>query len=311
MVAPLLSIIVVSYNTKDMTLACLQSIVDETSSSYEVIVIDNLSVDGSAEAIATRFPQFHLISSRENLGFAKANNVAAEQALGEYLLLLNPDTLILDGAIDTLLSFARQHPDAKIWGGRTLDGSRNLDPTSCWGKQTLWGMFCRATGTAAAFSGSSVFNQEGYGSWKRDSERQVDIVTGCFLMIRRDFWNRLSGFDSRFFMYGEEADLCLRAHQLGAAPMFTPNATIIHYGGASETVRADKLVRLLRAKAQLISRHWSPLAATLGIGLMLAWVLRLRATYAILLKVRGSAWQERAEAWASVWRRRAEWSRVH
>ena len=118
--APVLSILVVSYNTRDMTLECLRSVIAQTRTPFELIVLDNASSDGSAEAIAVEFPDITLLAETRNHGFARANNIAAEHAKGEYLLLLNPDTIVLDGALDKLLTFARRAPDARIWGGRTV-----------------------------------------------------------------------------------------------------------------------------------------------------------------------------------------------
>ena len=142
--------LVVSYNTRAMTLDCLASLAAETSVPHEVIVLDNASPDGSAAAIAAAFPrafpELRLIASPENHGFAKANNIAAREARGDYLLLLNPDTVVLDAAIDRLVAFARRTPEAGIWGGRTLDAERKLNPMSVFGDQTLWSLFCRATG---------------------------------------------------------------------------------------------------------------------------------------------------------------------
>ena len=125
---PLVSILVISYNTKAMTLACLASIAAETRVAHEVIVLDNASPDGSAAAIAAAHPGIRLIASAENHGFAKGNNLAAAEARGGYLLLLNPDTLVLDGAIDRLVGFAGRTPEAGIWGGRTVLRRRQPEP---------------------------------------------------------------------------------------------------------------------------------------------------------------------------------------
>jgi len=303
MTTPALSIIVVSYNTREMTLACLRSVFQQTRDTpFELLVIDNQSSDGSADAIEAEFGgRLTLVRSDDNLGFARANNVLARQARGTYLLLLNPDTVVLDGAIDRLMAFAARRPQAGIWGGRTLFGDRSLNPTSCWRRQTLWSLVCHATGLSAVFRRSTLFNPEGMGSWKRDSEREVDIVTGCFFLIERSLWERLGGFDPAFFMYGEEADLCLRARALGARPRMTPTAEIVHYGGASERVKADKLVRLLRAKAMLIRRHWSPVMAAVGV--------RLLALGCLTRSVAARRGSESGQFWSAGWRRRAEWMR--
>src|SRR5688572_24667662 len=117
---PRVSILVISYNTREMTLDCLRSIAHETREPHELIVVDNSSSDGSADAIAAQFPDVRLRRPEKNLGFARANNVASTEARGDYLLLLNPDTVVLDRAIDRLVAFADANPDAGIWGGRTL-----------------------------------------------------------------------------------------------------------------------------------------------------------------------------------------------
>ena len=168
-----------------------------------------------------------------------------------------------------------------IWGGRTLNADRSLNPDSCWQRLTLWNSFCRVTGLTAVFPGSGLFNAERYGGWQRDCVRAVDIVQGSLLMIRRATWETLGGFDPAFFMYGEEADLCLRARKLGADPHITPRASIIHYGAASDTVRADRMERLLAAKMGLIRRHFPPWQRPLGELLFSLWPLsRLIATRA-------------------------------
>lgn len=300
---PKVSILVISYNTREMTLDCLRAVQAETTVPHEVIVVDNVSADGSAEAVSAAFPDVILLAEQENHGFAGGNNIAAARARGEYLLLLNPDTVVLDHAIDHLIDFAESRPQARIWGGRTLYADGSLNPTSCWRKMGLWAIFCRATGLTGLFPRSELFNPEAYGGWDRSSERQVDIVSGCFFLIRRDDWEALGGFDPTFFMYGEEADLCLRAaRDLKARPRISPAATIIHHGGASERVRADKLVRLLAGKCTLIRRHiphWLKPLAGWGFGL---WPWSRALAFSVLR--RGS---ESADVWKEVWDRRREW----
>ena len=303
------SIVVVSYNTRDLTIECLKSIARETrTTSYDLHVVDNASTDGSAEALRAHGPDIHFTQSAQNLGFAGANNVAAKAARGEYILLLNPDTIILDSAIDTLLAFARETPDSGIWGGRTLFADGTLNPSSCWGRMTPWNLICRATGLTGLFASSELFNGEAYGGWQRDTVANVDIVSGCFLLIRRSLWATLGGFDPAFFMYGEEADLCLRAHKLGASPKITPTATIIHLGGASERTRTEKMVKLLAAKTTLIERHWHSIMHPLGFALMAAWPLSRWLALSALSKVRpNGATVEAANTWAAIWAQRAIW----
>lgn len=302
---PKVSVLIVSYNTREMTLACLRSVAVQTQIPHEVIVIDNKSQDGSAEAVAAEFPDVLLMAEQDNHGFAKGNNIAAKRARGEYVLLLNPDTIVLNGAIDQLVAFAERKPRAKIWGGRTFFGENSLNTSSCWRRMSLWNIFCRTAGLTGVFPRSALFNSEAYGGWDRDSERQVDIVSGCFFLIKRVDWEKLGGFDPVFVMYGEEADLCLRASRdLSAMPQVTANATIIHYGGASERVRADRVIRVLRAKAEMLNRHIPGWQRPLARGLFLLFPLSRKIAASIGVRKGGG---ESSNVWREVWQRRAEW----
>ncbi|MGO1499883.1 MAG: glycosyltransferase family 2 protein [Marinobacter sp.] len=310
--APSLSIVVVSYNTREMTLACLRSVFDQGQGlDFELIVVDNASVDGSADAINDEFSEHvHLVRSGCNLGFAKANNLAAEKARGDFLLLLNPDTVVLDHAIDRLLDFAQEYPDCGIWGGRTLFPDGTLNPGSCWSRQSLWSLTSQLSGLSALLRRTTTCNPEGIGAWNRKGIREVDIVSGCFLLIRRALWDELEGFREAFFMYGEDADLCLRARDAGARPLVTGEAAIIHYGGASETVQADKMVRLLEAKMLLVRCHFPTARRRLALTLLALWPLSRFYAHSLFSLAGRAASSERASVWRDVWQRRSEWSQA-
>lgn len=303
-----LSVIIISYNTSQMSIECLQSIFEQTHGiKFEIIVLDNNSSDGSAKAIANNFPQVKLIAHKENLGFAAGNNLAIKKANGEYILLLNPDTLVLDGAIQKLHNFAQSNNDALIWGGRTLFSDKTLNPASCWHKMTLWSVFCRSFGLAWFFPKSPFFNTEAYGGWDRSSIRQVDIVSGCFFMIKHELWGKLDGFSDEFFMYGEEADLCLRAKKMYAAnPMVTPDATIIHYGGASDKVRTEKMIRLMKAKNLLMKQHWPAWKYNIGL-IIFKFDPIFRYSVLTLLNAFKPKYHEEIKVWQEIWSRRSEW----
>ncbi len=302
-----LSIIVVSYNTRDLTLAALASVARHPPSvPYEIILIDNASSDGSFAAIAAAHPEIVLIDNADNSGFARGNNIAAERGRGRRLLLLNPDTEVFAGSLDALWQFAERQPFRRIWGGRTLFADRRLNPSSCWRRITLWSLFCSAAGLTWLFPRSPLFNRETFGDWQRDSEREVDIVTGCFLLIDHALWRELGGFDPQFFMYAEEADLCLRARKLGARPAITPAAEIVHIGGASETSAIDKVVKTLRGRMTLIRKHWSAPAAAAAALLYRFWAFsRLIGSHFVAGPRDDPA--SAAQKWRSVWQRRKEW----
>ncbi len=304
------AILIISYNTRDLALACLKSVYEQTSGiDFEVLVVDNQSADGSAGTIAAEFPQVDLIRAPKNLGFAGGNNLAAKNSRGDWLLLLNPDTVVLDGAIQRLHAFAKTHLEASIFGGRTAFSDGSLNPKSCWRRATPWSTFCFASGLSRLFRRSALFNPEAYGGWQRDTTREVDIVSGCFFLIRKRLWDELGGFDLAFFMYGEEADLCLRAKRLGHKCLICPEATIIHYGGASEKVRADKMVKLFVAKTQLFDRHWWPGTRWFGRRCFDMWAFSRMAAFGLLRWVQPRH-RESFETWRAIWGRRSEWRRA-
>ena len=145
-----------------------------------------------------------------------------------------------------------------ICGGRTLRPDGRLDPGSCWGAPTLWSLFCSRHGALERFKGTRIFDPESLGGWKRDSVRDVDIVTGCLLFVPKELWRDLGGFDPRFFVYGEDADLALRAAAAGVRRVITPEAVVTHEVGVSSATRPDKLVLLFRGKVTLLRKHWGP-----------------------------------------------------
>lgn len=301
---PEVSILVVSYNTLEMTLDCLRSVVRETKAAYEIIVIDNASTEGSAEAIATAFPDIKLVALTENIGFGCANNLAGEIARGRYVLLLNPDTVIRDGAIDRLLAVARRTPAAKMWGGRTVfaDGSPNR--TNCYQDVTLWRLFSRAVGLAAA-TGNHRYFSTAYGGWDMMDERDVDILTGCFLLLTRDLWEALGGFDPDFFLFDEETDLCLRARRnFGARPRFTPEAVIVHHGSASLPSQADRIIRQLEGRLLLVDKHFNGFRRRIARGL----IMLMPATRVLAGRILSVAGRSTGAQWSEVWRRRGEWA---
>jgi hypothetical protein len=282
--------------------ACLGSIFEGSPElEFEVIVLDNASGDGTVEMIRAEFPEVRLLALDENLGFAAGVNRAAEEARGEFLVLLNPDTVVHPGAVTKLVEFAREHPEHGLYGGRTLDPDGTVNPGSCWAQPSLWSMFCFATMLSTAFKGSRVFDPEAIGGWKRDTVREVGVVTGCLLLMPLGVWRELGGFDLRFFMYGEDADLSLRARGFGLRPAITPEAVVTHEIGVSSASRPDKLILLYRGKSTLVRKHW-PLGKR-ELGLALLWVgVGVRALLAGVTR-RGT----KAEAWAVVWRERRHW----
>jgi N-acetylglucosaminyl-diphospho-decaprenol L-rhamnosyltransferase len=297
------SIVIVTYKCREAARDCLASIYETTKGvEFEVIVLDKASGDGAVEMVRSEFPQVRLIASPENLGFAAGCNRAAEDAHGDYVFLLNPDTVMHEGTVARFVEFARGRPENGVYGGRTIRPDGVLDPGSCWAAPSLWSLFCFATLLTTAFRGSRFFDPEAMGAWKRDSVREVDIVTGCLLFVDRARWEELGGFDLRFFMYGEDADLSLRAKALGLRPIVTPDAVVTHEVGVSSKAHGDKLILLSSGKATLLRKHWRGLRLRAGLFLLAAGA-GLRA----LLGFARGRWGGSGADWREVWRERRVW----
>jgi N-acetylglucosaminyl-diphospho-decaprenol L-rhamnosyltransferase len=293
-----LSVVIVSYNTRDLLRGCLASVLAETRQvTSEVIVVDNASPDGSAAMVASEFPGLTLLAFEDNVGFARACNLGVEASSGDYILLLNPDTTVHDRALERLLEFGRSRPQAGLCGGRTLRPTGGVDPSSCWGQPTLWSLFCFSAGLSTVFRHSRIFDPESLGRWERDSVREVGVVTGCLLLASRQVWDSLGGFDERFWMYGEDADLALRARALGYRPAITPDAVVTHVVGASASGPWKRRL-LLRGKVTFVTKNWPPASARMG-TLFLAGGVAVRAAGARLLR--------RSSPWPEVWDQRSEW----
>lgn len=294
------AVLIVSYNTRERTLACVRSVLAHPPAvATEIVVVDNDSADGSADALELEFPNVTVLRSGANLGFARAVNLGARVCNAEYLLLLNPDTVVPAGSLAALLHFARAHPEHGVYGGRTFREDGALDPSSCWGAPTLWSLTCFALGLSTAFAGSRVFDPESLGRWQRDTVREVPVVTGCLLLVSRADFERVGGMDERFFLYGEDAEFSLRAARAGLRPVIVPEAAIVHAVGASTGARGRKMTMVLAGKVTLLRASWSPLRARVGIGLLTAGVL-LRAGLETLTR-------RRDRMWAHAWRHRHDW----
>ena len=299
---PEVTVIMVSFNTRELTLRAIETLIENSPSlAMRVVLFDNASADGSAEAIAARFPDIEVVAHPENIGFARANNLVAAKVTTPWLCLLNPDTETHADAITNLVAFAKAHPEAGIVGGRTVFPDGSLNVASCWRRITPWTLFTQTVGLNRLFPNSDLFNREAIGGWRRDSVREVDIVVGCLLLTSTDLWRRLGGFDTRYFMYGEDADLCLRARALGYRPMITPDAEIMHLVGASTKKHADKACAVMRAKATLVRQHWPSWLVGLGIAQLWTWAMARRIGAAL-----AHSPDEKARL-AQPWQQRRDW----
>jgi len=249
------------------------------------------------------FPAVTLVASEKNLGFGPACNLAVSKSSGDYVVLLNPDTVVLDHAIEKLVAFARANPGHGLYGGRAFRRDGSLEISSCWGLPTVWSTTCFALGLSTVFRGSAIFDPESLGSWKRDTVREVGYVTGCLLLVPEATWRELGGFDTRYFMYGEDVDLAFRARAAGYRPIITPDACIVHDVGGASASRADKLLLLFQGQATLLRDHFAGWRRRVVVTELLVGVA-LRAALGSFPPGKN---RPAAQGWREVWRKRRDW----
>jgi len=229
-----LSVIIVSYNVKTLLKQALASLlVASEHIDTEFFVVDNASKDGTAEMLKANFKEVNLIANRQNVGFSVANNQAIELAKGEYILVINPDTITGEDTLLKAIDFLDQHPDGGSLGVRMLDGNGQFLPESKRGLPTPWVSFCRLSGLYYFFPKSKVFNRY-YMGWVNEFETTpVDVLTGAFMLLRKTALNKVGVFDEHFFMYGEDVDLSYRLSLAGYKNYYYPEVSITHFKGQS------------------------------------------------------------------------------
>jgi GT2 family glycosyltransferase len=258
------SIIIVSWNAKQHLLNCLNSLENAANGySQEIIVVDNASSDGSSDAAARQFPQVRLVKNKENLGFARANNIGIRQSSGRYICLVNSDVIVLNGCIENLISFMDNHPTTGMVGPRILNPDRTFQP-SCRHFPSVWNNLCQALGLNKLFPKSRFFSETFMNYWAHDTVQKVDVLSGCFWMVRRKALNEVGLLDEDFFIYGEDLDWCRRFYKTGWDVVFYPEAKAIHIGGASSSNAPIKFyMEMQKADLQYWRKHHGRIAAAI------------------------------------------------
>lgn len=249
-----LSIVIVSYNSKALLRDCLQSVLDTAADlSPETVVVDNASSDGNVSMMRKEFPMVRVIANSENLGFARATNQGIAAATGEYILLLNPDTRVLPGALAALTRFMDEHPEAGAVGPRLLNVDGTLQP-SCHAFPNMRAHFLDISGICRRFT----WTQRWRAGKMHDQPCAVDWVMGACLLLRRRAIQQVGPLDEDYFLYSEEMDWCYRARRLGWQTFFTPAADVIHVGGGSSDKVGRSIVLLYRSLFLFYRKHRSP-----------------------------------------------------
>ena len=229
-----ISVIIVNYNVEHFLEQCLQSVeLALKKTEGEVIVIDNLSVDGSVSMVRSKFPWVKLIENKENTGFSRANNQGIRIASGEYVLLLNPDTVIEEDTLQKVVEFMDVHPDGGGLGVHMVDGQGHFLPESKRGLPTPEVAFYKIFGVSRIFPRSKRFNKYYLGHLSKDETNEVEILSGAFMLMRKSVLDKVGLLDEEFFMYGEDIDLSWRIILGGYKNFYYPDTTIIHYKGES------------------------------------------------------------------------------
>lgn len=298
-------VVIVTYRSADYIRACLESVAQavEQIPDARIIVVDNGSGDAIAESVADLTDRLTLLLRDVNDGFAAGCHAGAEVSSADSMLFLNPDAVIAPDAVEALLRTADAHPEAGIVGGRSQLPDGGTDHQSWMGRPTLWSALCFATGASSAFPGSRLLDPE-YGHDWEGTTREVPIVSGGMMLVRRDLWDALGGFDRAFFLYGEDVDFCLRARRAGWWPRVTREAVYTHEVGSS-SAGSNRLTLVMRGRATTYLRNYPPPLGRLAAFLLVVGTgLRSRGAR---LRPLGGRRAHAPEHWLDTWRRRREW----
>lgn len=237
----MLSIVIVSYNTSDLTCNCLSSIVEQTKEiSYEIILVDNNSVDGTVDRVKSEFPEVSIIRNNDNRGFAYALNIGINAAKGDVILSINSDTIIIDYAITKSYRYLEENPDISILGIKLLNGDGSLQP-SCRFLPDIPNCFCEAFFLTNIFPKSRFFGKYYMSYFDHNASIEVEWIKGTFMMIRKEVFDKIGLFDDNYFLYSEETDFMLRANRAGIKTFFYHEASIYHLEGASSGRNPEKV----------------------------------------------------------------------
>ena len=273
-----IGIVIVSYNVKHFLSQCLHSIFQSNAEhfTYDVWVVDNNSVDGSVEMLDLQYPQVHIIINHQNVGFARANNQALEQIKADYILILNPDTILEEKTLAECLNFMEQTPQCGALGVRMIDGSGTFLPESKRALPTVWNSFFKLSYLADIFPKSKAFNAYYLGHLSEWETHKVEVLCGAFMFVRGTTLDETGFFDDDFFMYGEDIDLSYRILQRGWEIYYSPISTIVHFKGESTKKSSLQYHKHFYGAMQIyVEKHYSKSEANIfGKFIQLGIVLR-------------------------------------
>lgn len=232
-----LSIVIVNWNVREALHACLRSILEqETKFGLQVLVVDNASSDGSLDMVARDFPEVEVIHNSTNVGFAEANNQGIRQARGRYILVLNPDTVVRRGTLEALVDYADAHPDIGALGPMLVSENGAVDYRGGRRFPTLWSELLKRLRLV-----HPVYGDNAMMDWDHRTSRDVELVCGACMLLRREVIEAVGMFDEGFFLFGEDVDWCFRIRRAGWRVYYLAEAVVVHLGGKSSESARDKL----------------------------------------------------------------------
>jgi GT2 family glycosyltransferase len=278
-----LSVIIVNYNVKHFLEQALYSVEKACANlNAEIFVVDNNSVDGSCDMVKQKFPTVKLIENKVNTGFSKANNQAIRESKGQYVLLINPDTLVEEDCFEKVIQFMDTQEDAGAVGVKMIDGAGKFLPESKRGLPTPEVAFYKIFGLSALFPKSSKFGKYHLGYLSNEAVHSVEVLAGAFMMIRKSVLNQIGLLDEDYFMYGEDIDLSYRITKAGYKNYYFPDTTIIHYKGEStKRTSVNYVFTFYRAMVIFANKHYSQSNAKI-FSLLIHFAIYLRALFAVL-----------------------------
>ncbi len=252
-----LSVVILNYNVRYFLELCVLSVQQAIQNlDAEIIVVDNNSSDDSCAMMKERFPNVRLIENKENSGFPKGNNIGVAQAKGEYVCILNPDTVVAEDTFEKVLAFAKNKTDLGIVGCKLIDGTGKFLPESKRGIPTPWVAFTKIFGLYKIFPNSSFFNRYYAQHLASNQTGKVEILVGAFMVMKRSLYNELEGFDENCFMYSDDIDLSYRALQKGKSNYYFHETTVIHYKGESTIKDGTYMRRFREAMNFFYKKHY-------------------------------------------------------
>jgi len=281
MISPQLSVVIVNYNGLPFLGACLDSVIRETApGSFEIIVVDNASTDQSMQMVSERYPDVLLVRNNVNIGFAAANNQGIGAARGSYVLLLNPDTVIHDRAIDRVASFLENNPSAGVAGCRLKFPDEKVQ-ISIGAFPSVRGEFFTSTFLYLLLPKNAVVGRKGISVFDSDKEQKVEWICGAFFMIRKSLIDKIGPLDTRFFMYSEEVDFCRRTWESGAGVWYTPCASVTHFWGGMSAVNRRVIVWSTASQILLFRKHYRGIEKFLLVSLKIMGLVLRTVVYAL------------------------------